>query len=61
MDAKICDRCGATYRRDKGITMSLPTIKFEVGKPSYIEVNANTVDLCEECAEALKNWFEVVE
>ena len=60
MDAKICDRCGATYRRDKGTTISVPTIKFEVGRPSFIELNANTVDLCEKCADEFKVWLEVV-
>lgn len=61
MDAKICDRCGKVYG-NSNTTIIVPTDKYpNVGSISYTHIGANAVDLCDECAEALKNWFEVIE
>lgn len=60
MDAKICDRCGKVYG-DSNTKILVPADKYpNVGSISYTRDGANVVDLCDECADELAKWFEVV-
>ena len=61
MDAKVCDRCGKVYGKSN-ITIVVPNSKYpKVGSISLTITGCRTVDLCDECAESLRKWFEVVE
>lgn len=61
MDAKICDRCGKVYGNSNTRIIVPANVYPNVGSISYIHADGNVVDLCDECAEALRKWFEVVE
>ncbi len=61
MKAKICDRCGATFRAEgvspTGISdYQLTEIKYSA---EWCRIRRRRIDLCPECRRQIKKWMAV--